>query len=135
MTSTLSTIWENTDGCAVQYKCASELYLMSVLSQLHSIIFDRGISALASFFQPNTIVMLWWKYICVYWGYFIGTFPCITTDRIKLVHKTMSLTCSVSFIFFNDSKQDAATTTAHNNRLIGIWEKQKKLMSTLSTIW
>ena len=43
--STLSTIWENTDGCAEQYICASALYLMSVLSQRHSIIMDRGISA------------------------------------------------------------------------------------------
>ena len=45
LTSTLSTIWENTDGCAEQYICASALYLMSVLSQCHSIIIDRGISA------------------------------------------------------------------------------------------
>ena len=43
--STLSTIWENTGGCAEQYICATALYLMSVLSQRHSIIFDRGISA------------------------------------------------------------------------------------------
>ena len=38
-------IWEITDGCADQYRCATALYLMSVLSQLHSIIFDQGISA------------------------------------------------------------------------------------------
>ena len=43
--SELSTIWENTDGCAEQYICATALYLMSVLSQRHSIIFYRGISA------------------------------------------------------------------------------------------
>ena len=43
--SALSTIWENTDGCTEQYRCATSLYLMSVLSQLHSIIFDRGVSA------------------------------------------------------------------------------------------
>ena len=43
--STLRTIWENTDGCAEQYRCTSALYLMSVLSQLQSIIIDRGISA------------------------------------------------------------------------------------------
>ena len=43
--STLITIWENTDCCEEQYKCASELYLMSALSQSHSIIIDRGISA------------------------------------------------------------------------------------------
>ena len=43
--SILSTIWENTDGCADKYRCASALYLMSVLSQRHSIIFYWGISA------------------------------------------------------------------------------------------
>ena len=43
--STLSTIWENTDGFAEQYRCASSLYLVSVLSQYHSIIIDRGIIA------------------------------------------------------------------------------------------
>ena len=45
MMSALSTIWENNDGCAEQYICATALYLMSVLSQRHSIIFYRGISA------------------------------------------------------------------------------------------
>ena len=35
----------NTDGCAEQYRCATALYLIYFLSQLHSIIFDRGISA------------------------------------------------------------------------------------------
>ena len=43
--STLSTIWEKTDGCEEQYICASALYLLSVLSQCYSIIIDRGISA------------------------------------------------------------------------------------------
>ena len=43
--TSLSTIWENTDGCAEQYICASALYLMSVMSQTYSIIIDRGISA------------------------------------------------------------------------------------------
>ena len=28
LTTSLSTIWENTDGCAEQYRCASALYLM-----------------------------------------------------------------------------------------------------------
>ena len=37
MTTSLSTIWKNTDGCAEQYICASAMYLMSVI--------DRGISA------------------------------------------------------------------------------------------
>ena len=45
LTSTLSTIWENTDGCAEKYRCASEIYLMSVFSQCFSIIIYRGISA------------------------------------------------------------------------------------------
>ena len=45
LTSTFSTIWENTDGCAEKYICASVLYLISVLSQSHSIIIDQGISA------------------------------------------------------------------------------------------
>ena len=44
MTSTLSEIWKNNDVCAEQYICVSALYLMSVLSQSHSIIVDRGIS-------------------------------------------------------------------------------------------
>ena len=43
--SVLSTIWENTEGCADQYRYATALYLMSVLFQFHSIIFDRGKSA------------------------------------------------------------------------------------------
>ena len=43
--STLSKIWENTDVCEEQYRYASSLYLVSVLSQHHSIIFDWGISA------------------------------------------------------------------------------------------
>ena len=32
LTTSLSTIWENTESCAEQYRCASELYLMSVIS-------------------------------------------------------------------------------------------------------
>ena len=43
--SALSTILENTNGRAEQYRCAPALYLMSVFSHRHSIIFDRGISA------------------------------------------------------------------------------------------
>ena len=31
LTSSLSTIWENTDGCAEKYRCASALYLISVM--------------------------------------------------------------------------------------------------------
>ena len=43
--STLSKIWENNDGCAEQYRCASSLYLMLVYPQCYSIILDRDISA------------------------------------------------------------------------------------------
>ena len=32
LTSSLSTIWKNTNGCATQYTCVSALYLMSVMS-------------------------------------------------------------------------------------------------------
>ena len=40
LTTSLSTIWENTDGCTEQYRCASALDLMSVMSQCYSIIID-----------------------------------------------------------------------------------------------
>ena len=43
--SSLSTIWENSDGCTEQYICASSLYLMSVMLQCYSVIIDSGISA------------------------------------------------------------------------------------------
>ena len=45
LTASFSKIWENNDGCAKQYICASEFYLMSVMSQCYSVIIDRGISA------------------------------------------------------------------------------------------
>ena len=45
MTTSLSKIWVNADGCAEQYRCASSLCLMSVMSQYYSIINDPGISA------------------------------------------------------------------------------------------
>ena len=45
LTTPLSKIWENTDGCAKQCRCASEMYLMPVISQTYSLIIDRGISA------------------------------------------------------------------------------------------
>ena len=38
-------MWENTDGCDEQYRCASAMYLMSVMSQCYSIIIDSGIIA------------------------------------------------------------------------------------------
>ena len=45
MTASLSTVWENNEGCAEKYLCDSALYLMSVMSQFYSIIIDRDISA------------------------------------------------------------------------------------------
>ena len=45
LTISLSTIWENSDGCAEQYIFASALYLMSVMSQTYCIIIDKGIRA------------------------------------------------------------------------------------------
>ena len=45
LTTSLRKIWENTDGCAEQYRFASALYLMPVMSQCYYIIIDRGISA------------------------------------------------------------------------------------------
>ena len=45
LTTSLITIWENTDGCVEQYKCASALYLMPVISQTYSLIIHRGMSA------------------------------------------------------------------------------------------
>ena len=45
LTSSLSSIWENTDGCDDKYRCASAIYLMSVILQCYSVITDFGISA------------------------------------------------------------------------------------------
>ena len=45
LTTSLSKIWENTDGCAEQYICVYALYRMSVMSQCYSIIIDQGIGA------------------------------------------------------------------------------------------
>ena len=45
LTTSLIKIWEKTDGCDEQYRCASALYLLSVMSQCYSIIIDRSIIA------------------------------------------------------------------------------------------
>ena len=45
LTSKLSAIQKNTNGCAEKYRCASAIYLMSVLSQCFSIVIYQGISA------------------------------------------------------------------------------------------
>ena len=38
LTTSLSAIWENNDGCVEQYICSSALYLMSVMSQCYFIV-------------------------------------------------------------------------------------------------
>ena len=43
--SKLSTIWENTDGCVEQYRCAFELNIKSVMLQCYSVIIDSGITS------------------------------------------------------------------------------------------
>ena len=45
LTSSLSTIWVNTDGCSEQYIYASAIYLKSFMSQCYSFITNCGISA------------------------------------------------------------------------------------------
>ena len=45
LTKSLNKVWENTDVFAEQYICVHALYLMSVMSQYHSVIIDRVISA------------------------------------------------------------------------------------------
>ena len=39
----LSKIWESIDGCAEHYRCATALYLMSILSHDFYVIIDHGI--------------------------------------------------------------------------------------------
>ena len=46
ISTALSTIWENTDGCTNNYRCVTEFYLMSMLTQKFYVIIDGGISAL-----------------------------------------------------------------------------------------
>ena len=41
----MSTVWEYTDGCAKQYRCDLDIYLISVLSYLYGIIMERARNA------------------------------------------------------------------------------------------
>ena len=41
----MSKIWENSEGCAEQYRRSPALYPMSLMSQCYSFIIDRGKSA------------------------------------------------------------------------------------------
>ena len=42
--SGISTVWEDTDGCAKKYICALDIYSINVLSYLYSIIMDLAIN-------------------------------------------------------------------------------------------
>ena len=39
------TVWESTDGCSKQYRCANALHLLSVLAVKYTVIIDRSVSA------------------------------------------------------------------------------------------
>ena len=45
LVSGISTVWEDTNGCAKEYMCALDIYLMSVLSYSYGIIIYRSINA------------------------------------------------------------------------------------------
>ena len=40
-----STIWDNKDGCAYQYRCANALYLLSMLSHSYNTVIYRGVGS------------------------------------------------------------------------------------------
>ena len=42
----ISIVWEDTDGCAKQYRWALSIYLMTVLSSSYGIIMNRAIDVL-----------------------------------------------------------------------------------------
>ena len=60
-----------------------------------------------------------------------------TLPQIEINSSTKSCPHHAVFHSFllNDSKQDAATTTAHSKCLIELLEEQKVLTSTLITLW
>ena len=39
------TIWEKMYGCMEQYRCATVLYLMSILAQAYNVIIDHGVGS------------------------------------------------------------------------------------------
>ena len=41
----MSTIWDSTDGCTEHYRCATALYLLSMLVHSYNIIIDCGVVA------------------------------------------------------------------------------------------
>ena len=44
LVSSMSTVWEETNGCANLYRWALDIYLMGVLSYLYGIIMDSEIN-------------------------------------------------------------------------------------------
>ena len=45
LVSGMSTVWEDTNGYAKQYRCALTIYIMTALSYSYGIIMDRSINA------------------------------------------------------------------------------------------
>ena len=41
----MSTLWEDTNGCAKKYRCALDIYLMLVISSSYGIIIYRAINS------------------------------------------------------------------------------------------
>ena len=44
----MSTVWGNTGGCANQYRCDLDVYLMTMFSSLYDTIMDRAMNALSN---------------------------------------------------------------------------------------
>ena len=42
--SSMSTVWEDTDGCAKKYMCSLDIYLMAMLSSSYGITMDCAIN-------------------------------------------------------------------------------------------
>ena len=45
LSSKLSTLWENKDGCDENYICAMKLYLLSMLSKAYYVVIENFVSA------------------------------------------------------------------------------------------
>ena len=39
----MSTLWDNIDGCSEQYRCATSIFILSILSQAFYVIIDHGV--------------------------------------------------------------------------------------------
>ena len=63
LVSGMSTVWEDTNGCAKQYRCDLDIYLMTVLSYSYGIIIDITINSpvhvnilLVNLMQPTNFI-------------------------------------------------------------------------------